>query len=441
MKSYKYVIIGNSAGGIGAVEAIRGIDKDGSMAVISDEAHHVYGRPLISYYLADEIDFDKIFYRPLDFYEENNIDAILGKKVVEIDFENRLLVLDDGDKIGFEKLLLATGGEPFVPQIKGLDEHEFHTFITLDSALRIGEKLDKGNVKTAVVLGGGLVGLKATEALIQRGVQVKVVELADRILSPVLDQQASGIIQSVLEKEGVEVLTGRTISEVVGENSQVEGVVLDNGDKIDCELLIIGIGVRPRVELAKDTPIEIDRGIVVDKHMKTSVDDVYSCGDCAEVYDFIADNFRLTPLWPTAYVGGRVAGFNMAGVEKEYVWGTGMNAVDFFGFPVISAGLLDPPDDDVGSPTARKNKEEEIEVLTKLDQDENIYRKFIIRDGRIVGMILLNEVDRAGVILGLMRGKVEITSFKDDLLRGDFGSIHIPRELRPVVEETSAVVA
>lgn len=422
MKSYKYLIIGNSAGGAGAMEAIRGIDKDGSMAVISDEEHHIYGRPLISYYLADEIDFDKIFYRPLDFYEKNSIDTILGKEVVEIDFDKRFVTLDDGDKLGFDKLLLATGGEPFVPQIKGLDEHEFFTFITLASSMKIRERLASENIKTAVVLGGGLIGLKATEALIQRGVNVKVVELADRVLSPVLDEQASAIVQDVLEAAGVEVLTGRTITEVVGEHSEVESVILDNGDKIDCELLIVGIGVRPRVELMKDTPIQMERGIVVDKRMETSVADVYACGDCAEVYDFIADNFRLTPLWPTAYVGGRVAGFNMAGVEKEYVWGTGMNAVDFFGFPVISAGLLNPQDD-------------EDLVLIKLDSDEKIYRKFIIQDGRIVGMILLNEVDRAGVILDLMRRKADITTFKDVLLRGDFGSIHLPRKLRQEIDE------
>ena len=418
MKHYKYLIIGNSAGGIGAIEAIRKIDKDGSMAVISDEIHHTYGRPLISYYLANEIEFDKIFYRPSDFYEKNSVDALLGKRVMRINFEQRFVTLGDGDEIEFEKLLLATGGEPFVPFINGLEDHEFFTFITLDSALKIRDRLARGNVKTAVVLGGGLVGLKATEALTERGVNVKVVELADRVLSPVLDDQASQLIRSVLEESGVEVLTGHTITEVVGDDSKVESVTLDSGVRIDCELLVVGIGVRPRVELVQDTPVETGRGIVVDKRMRTSVSDVYACGDCAEVYDFIMDGFRLTPLWPTAHIGGRVAGSNMAGVDKEYVWGTGMNAVDFFGFPVISAGLLNPPED------------EEMEVLTKLDLDTKTYKKFLIRDKHIVGMVLLNEVDRAGVILGLMRDKVDVTSFKDNLLLKNFGAAYLPREIR-----------
>ncbi len=418
MRNYKYLIIGNSGGGVGAMEAIREIDKDGSLAVISDEEHHVYGRPLISYYLADEIDYDKIFYRPVDFYEKKGIDPILGKKVLKIDFDQRSVALDDGSGIGFEKLLLATGGEPFVPAIKGLEDHEFFNFITLDDSVKIRERLARKNTETAVVLGGGLIGLKAAEALTQRGIHVKVVELADRVLSPVLDEQGSAIIQRVIEQAGVEVITGHTIAEVTGQGTWVNSVILDSGERIDCGLLIIAIGVRPRVELARDTQIQVRRGIVVDKFMQTSVPGIYACGDCAEVYDFITDGFRLTPLWPTAHVGGRVAGSNMAGVEKEYVWGTGMNAVDFFGFPVISAGLINPPDG------------EEMEVLTRLDEDARTYRKFLIRDRRIAGMVFVNQVDRAGVALGLMREKTDITPFRDKLLRDDFGAIYLPREIR-----------
>ncbi len=418
MRNYKYLIIGNSGGGVGAMEAIREIDKDGSLAVISDEEHHVYGRPLISYYLADEIDYDKIFYRPVDFYEKKGIDPILGRKALRIDFGQRSVALDDGSNIGFEKLLLATGGEPFVPAIKGLEDHEFFNFITLNDSVKIRERLARKNIETAVVLGGGLIGLKAAEALTQRGIKVKVVELADRVLSPVLDEQGSAIIQRVMEEAGVEVITGHTIAQVTGQGTWVNSVALDNGEEIGCGLLIIAIGVRPRVELARDTQVEVRRGIVVDKFMQTSVPGIYACGDCAEVYDFITDGFRLTPLWPTAHVGGRVAGSNMAGVEKEYVWGTGMNAVDFFGFPVISAGLINPPDG------------EEMEVLTRLDQDARIYRKFLIRDRRIAGMVFVNQVDRAGVALGLMREKTDITPFKDKLLCDDFGAIYLPREIR-----------
>jgi len=418
MNSYKYLIIGNSASGIGAVEAIRKVDKEGTIAIVSDEEYHTYSRPLISYFLANEIAYDKMFYRRSDFYEKKKVNAILGKKVVKIDFDKNAVVLNDESQIGYEKLLLATGGEPFVPKIAGMETYEYSTFTTLNDALKIRDKIEKENVKNVVILGGGLIGLKAAEGLEARGVNITVVELANRILSPVLDDQAASLIQKVLEQQGINVMPNHTISEIIGENGKVNGVLLDKGERIDCEMVIVAIGVRPRIELAKDTPIKLNRGIVVDKNMRTTVPNIYACGDCAEVYDFILDNFRLTPLWPTAHVGGRIAGFNMAGESKEYVWGTGMNSVDFFGFPVISAGLINPPEG------------QEMEILTKYGPDKMIYKKFIINDKHIVGMIFVNEVDRAGVILGLMRDKIDITSFKNELLLEDFGPIYLPKTLR-----------
>jgi len=426
MNHYKYLIVGNSSGGIGAIEAIRKVDNEGTIAVISDEKFHTYSRPLISYFLADEITYDRVFYRRSDFYEKKKVVPILGKKAIKIDFENKAVMLEDKSQIGFDKLLIATGGEPFVPKIAGMDIYDYFTFTTLNDALKLKDKLENEEVKSVVILGGGLIGLKAAEGIYAKGVEITVVELANRILSPVLDETAAGLIQKVIEQKGIKVMTNHTISEIVGENGKVKGVLLDKGERIDCDIVIIAIGVRPRVDLVKDTPIKINRGIVVDKNMRTTVPDIYACGDCAEVYDFILDNYRLTPLWPTAHVGGRIAGFNMAGVEKEYVWGTGMNSVDFFGFPVISAGFINSPEG------------QEMEVMIKHEPERMIYKKFLIKDNRIVGMIFVNEVDRAGVILGLMRDKTDISPFKDEILLEDFGQIHIPENLR---RESSALEA
>jgi NAD(P)H-nitrite reductase large subunit len=359
-----------------------------------------------------------MFYRRSDFYEKRKVDAILNKKVVKIDFDKNSVIMNDDSQIGYEKLLLATGGEPFVPKIAGMETYEYSTFTTLKDALKIKDKVEKEGVKNVAILGGGLIGLKAAEGLVGMGLNVTVVELANRILSPVLDDQSAGLIQKVLEQKGLKVMPNHTISEIVGENGKVTGVLLDKGERIECEMVIVAIGVRPRIDLAKDTPIKLNRGIIVDKHMRTTVPNIYSCGDCAEVYDFILDNYRLTPLWPTAHVGGRIAGFNMAGIDKEYVWGTGMNSVDFFGFPVISAGFINPPEG------------QEMEVLIKFDPNKMIYKKFLIKDNRIVGMIFVNEVDRAGVILGLMRDKADITSFKNEILLEDFGPIYLPKALR-----------
>jgi NAD(P)H-nitrite reductase large subunit len=279
MSQYKYLIIGNSAGGIGAVETIRKVDDEGTIAVISDEEYHTYSKPLISYFLADEIAYDKMFYRKSDFYEKKKVDPILGKKVVKINFDSNSVILNDETTIGYETLLLAMGGEPFVPRIAGMETYEYSTFTTLDDALKMKAKLANENVKKAVILGGGLIGLKAAEGLEAKGVDITVIELADRILSPVLDTQASAIIQKVFENKGVKFMTQHTILEIVGEDGQVNGVLLDKGERLECDMVVVAIGVRPRIELVKDTPVKVGRGIVVDKHMKTSVPNVYACGD------------------------------------------------------------------------------------------------------------------------------------------------------------------
>jgi NAD(P)H-nitrite reductase large subunit len=401
---YKYLIIGNSAGGIGAAEAIREVDPTGTIAIISDEEYHAYSRALVPYYLSDKISFDNIFFRPSDFYKKMNIQPILDKKVIKLDFKRRGVVLEDGKRILYEKLLIATGGNPIVPKMDGSERDCVFTFTTLKDTLGIRAKLEAGGVKNAVVLGGGLIGLLAAEAIHSKKVDVTVVELAERVLSPVLDQTASAMVEKVLKENGVKIVTGHTIKEILEDE-----IVLDNGEKSSCDLVIIGIGVAPRVDLVRDTPIKVNRGILVNKYMETSMEGVFACGDCAEVYDFILDSFRLTPLWPTAYVGGMVAGYNMTGMKEEYTWGTGMNSMRFFGLSVISAGIVQP--------------ESNYETLIRYEGE--IYKKIVLNDDLIKGFILVNQIDRAGIILGLMRNKIKVADFKEDLLGDDFGLVYL----------------
>lgn len=154
------------------------------------------------------------------------------------------------------------------------------------------------------------------------------------------------------------------------------------------------------------------------RRMRTAVEDVYACGDCAEIYDFVHVDFRLIPLWAMAYVGGRVAGFSMCDVEKEYRWGTSMNSMHFLELPVIAAGIS--AEDDQGG----------YEVLKEVEEEKKIYRKIVLRDGRVVGMILINKIDRAGIFLGLMRTGIDVSSFKEELLSADFGLISLPDAVR-----------
>jgi NAD(P)H-nitrite reductase large subunit len=173
--------------------------------------------------------------------------------------------------------------------------------------------------------------------------------------------------------------------------------------------------VQPRIELVSNTEIKINRGIVVDRHMTTSNPDVYACGDVAESYDFIYGENRLIPIWPNAYIGGRVAGYNMAGVKKEYLGGTAMNSVNYFGLDITTAGIVNPLE---GS---------NYEVITR-DQD-GIYQKVMVSDGLIVGMVFVKDIEKSGMIFGLMRDRVNVSDFKHALLADDFGLAYLPQEL------------
>jgi len=399
----RYLIIGNSAGGVGAAEAIREVDKIGAITMVSDESYPVYSRPLISEYLAELCPLERMLFRPVDFYESNGIQALLGKEAKRLDTANHTIQLNNGKTIIWEKLLLATGGLPIVPEIDGF---------------------------RAVVLGGGLIGVSVTEALVRLGVKVTVVEMKEQILSTILDEKASELVTEALEKHGVTVITGHTITRInghtVGENL-VGGVTLDDGRRLPCALVIIAIGVRPRTELASNAGIEIRRGIVVDCFMRTSACDVYACGDAVEAYDFIRDENRLTPIWPNAYLQGRVAGLNMAGIPTEYKGGTSMNSLKYFGLSITSAGMVSPPD-------------ETYEVLTM--RNSHNYRKVVVKDGVVAGMVFSGDIEKSGIILSLMKDKVNVEDFKETLVADDFGLISLPEEIwRPMLENPPTTIA
>ncbi len=415
----KYVIIGNSAGGIGAVEAIRDLDKESSLAVISDEPYPAYSRPLISEYLSGEKVLDTMLYRPSDFYRKNNVETIFGKKVVGIDTEKSVVTLSDGQKVSYEKLLVATGGVPFVPRTEGSENEGVYTFTTLGDAERISKKLETSH--SAVVIGGGLIGISVTEALTKRGVDVTIVELKDRILNVILDEEASRIAEQAVAKAGVKIVTNRTVTKIVGKangESGVDGVVLDNGDEIPCDLVIFAIGVIPRIDAVADSSIKRNRGIVVDSSMATSAPNVYACGDVAEAYDYVLDINRLTPIWPNAYIGGRTAGYNMAGKNVQYPGGTGMNSMKYFGLAIVSAGLMNPED------------RPGYEVISDIRPDQGIYKKVILRDDVIVGFTFVNDIEKMGILCGLMRDRVKVGNFKNSLIADEFSFISLPRELR-----------
>lgn len=408
----KYLIIGNSAGGIGAAEAIRELDKAGSITIVSDEPYPSYSRPLISKYLARERSLEGMLFRPTDFYEQNNIKLLASKRVISLGPAEYTAELESGEHITWEKLLIASGGVPIVPRIGGLEKKGVFNFITLEDAKAIDEFLESDT--TAVVIGGGLIGTAATEALTKRGVEVTVVEMKERILNTILDEQASIMAEEALKKAGVTVITDCTVAEIIGEES-VTAVILSSGVEIPCSLVVVAIGVLPRIELLKGTDIKVNRGIVVNRNMGTSHPDIYACGDAAEAYDFLCGENRLTPIWPIAYLGGRIAGYNMAGTSTEYPGGTVMNALNYFGLDIAAAGITIPPN------------EYGYESLSK--QNDCAYRKLVLKDDLLVGMVFVEDIEKSGIFFGLMRDGVNVHDFKQALLSDDFGLASLPREL------------
>jgi len=414
MINTRYLIIGNSAGGIGAAEAIREVDKAGSLLVISDEPYPTYSRPMISEHLARGCPLEKMLYRPGDFYQRLDIQTLLGRKATRLDTAKHIAELDDGEQVTWEKLLLATGGLPIIPQIEGTRRRGVFSFTTLDDARAISEFL-KGKDR-AVVIGGGLIGVSAAEALVGRGVKVTIVEMKERILNVMLDEETSEMEALALKEAGVDIITGHTVAKVNGASASdaVSSVTLDDGRQLDCNLVVVAIGVRPRTELASATKIRVNRGIIVDRHMATSEPDVYACGDVAEAYDFIYNENRLIPIWPNAYLGGRVAGLNMAGVPTDYPGGTAMNALKYFGVEIASAGMVTPDDDS-------------CQVVSRRYGDN--YRKVILKGGLVSGMVFAGDTEKAGIVFSLMRDKVPADGFKEALVAEDFSLAALPEEI------------
>ena len=416
-KSVKYLIIGNSAGGIGAAEAIREVDSTGSLTIISDEPYPVYSRPLISEYLGDGYSLERMLYRPADFYDKNSIDTLFGEKVVQLNTKGHKVKLESGKTIKWERLLLATGGTPIIPRVPGADLEGVFTFNKLDDAKAVDEFISRFTKRIhAVVIGGGLIGASVSEALRKRDVRVTIVEMKDRVLNTILDEETSALEARALEEAGVEIITDHTATRIESYfPGEVSGVSLDDGRSISCEMVILAVGVRPRLEFIEESGIETNRGIVIDRHMSTSIPDIYACGDVAEAFDFVLGQNRLTPIWPNAYVGGRTAGLNMAGQAEEYPGGTSMNTIKYYGVKLVSAGFVEPPDDS-------------YEVIR--ETHNNIYRKIILKDGKLVGLVFAGDIEMSGIIYNLMKDGIDVSEFKETLVSDDFGLTSLPEEIR-----------
>lgn len=414
MKSYRYAIVGNSAAAVNACEAIREVDREGSVAVFSEERYHCYSRPLISCLLSGKIRPAAMYYRPRDFYRKLGVDFRRGEKVVSIKPEKSELTTATGERIRWEKILLATGFSPLVPSVEGLSNMGFFTFVSWDDARRLMGVAKAG--KSALVMGAGLIGMKAAEALHARGVRVTVAERAERILPAALDERASEMVAGRCRAQGLELLTGRSVVSVEPAGKCGGRALLDDGSEVAFDLLVVAVGVRPRVELAEEAGLGLREGAVeVDAHQRTSLPGVYAAGDLAAALDLVRERPAVNALWPVAALQGKFAGWNMAGKTAAFPGGNPMNSVEFFGLPVLSAGVVNPPD---GS----------YRVLAR--EDGEGYRKVVVKGDRLVGMLVAGDIEGAGILTALIREGVSVKGFLTSLAEPGLDLARLPARFR-----------
>jgi nitrite reductase (NADH) large subunit len=401
----KNVIIGSSAAGISAAETLRWEDPTCEITMISEEPHPLYSRPLISYLLAGELPEEKIDYRPPHFYEEHQIEALLDRRVVGVEPQGNRIILEDGQELEYDNLLLANGASPVFPKIEGVDNKGVFGFRTLQDAQQMIEMLPA--LEHAVVLGGGLVGLKAAVGLRARGVEVTVAVSSPHLLSQMVDAEAASIYRKLLEENGIKVATGLRPAKILGEG-QVEGVLMESGEELPAQVVIVGKGVRANLDLIKGTGIRRDYGVFTDRHCRTNVPHIYAAGDVAQSYDLVREEHWANALWPCAVEQGRIAALNMAGNDVPYSGSMGMNSIQFFDLPVVSAGLAGLRERDFDEELIRRPA-------------PHVYKRFVLRGDQVVGFVLVGDIENAGIIRSLVAKGVNVKEIKDRLPSDTFG--------------------
>ena len=401
----RYVIIGNSAAAVGAVEGIRQVDRQGEIIVITDEPYHTYSRPLISYLLRGKVSKEEMKYRNNSFYDDNNCVLRLNTRAMEINEQKKCVVLADRDCIPYDKLLIATGSSALIPPFEGLDTVENkYTFMSMGDALSLNNVLDEH--KRVLVIGAGLIGLKCAEGVAGSVSHITVIDLAPRILSSILDEDGAKRVQVHLENKGIEFRLSCGVKRFNGTT-----VITEDQEEIEFDLLVLAVGVQPNTSLLKSIA-EIDRAIVINSKSETIVPDIYAAGDCTQTVDVSSGQNRIMALLPNAYMQGECAGVNMAGGKKEFARAIPMNAIGFFGLHMITAGNYTG------------------DIITM--DDINHYKRFFYSENRLNGYIVIGNVKKAGIYTSLIRERTPLDTIDFSLICEKPGLMAFTKENRMI---------
>jgi nitrite reductase (NADH) large subunit len=407
----RIVIIGNSAASTAAIETIRAHDTESAITQLSRETHPLYSRCLISYYIAGKLDKDSLRFRSPDFHKKMDVTLNLGSCVAAVDPSCQKVTCADGSTYPFDRLLISTGSSAKIPDTVPEGLRGVFVLRTFADAESIKRRMTR--VKSAVILGGGLVGMRAADALSRCGIKVHVIIGSDRILSRMIDYDAAQIVAKRVRENNIEIMTGADISEVMNKNGEVVGVKTSHGQAVDCEMLIVAKSVQANTELVQNTDIKIRWGIETNASMQTNYENIYAAGDVAETFDLAAEEYTVNALWTCAVQQGRVAGKNMARKRAQYSGSVSMNSLNFWGIPLTSFGITAP------------KEESSYTILKESRPERNIYKKIVIGDNRIKGLILVGETANAGVLFSLIQNKVDVSPFTGELLndRFNFGKV------------------
>jgi nitrite reductase (NADH) large subunit len=389
------VVIGNGMAGMACVDEILKYNRPFAITVLSEEPYTNYNRIMLSAVLSGEKSLDEITINSEEWYEKNQIALIRNFKAVELDPKQKLVLSAQGRPMYYDKLLLATGSNPFIPPIDGMNKKGVYTFRNISDTQNILERCK--TAKHAVVIGGGLLGLEAARGILNQGVKVTVVHLMDRLMEVQLDEVGGFFLKREIEKLGITVLLQKNTAKILGED-EVQGVEFKDGEIVSAEMVVVACGIRPNADLAKKAGLEVNRGIVVNDFMETSDPDIFAVGECVEhrgkVYGLVA------PL----YEQGKVLADTIAGKKnKAYSGSVLATKLKVMGIELFSAG-----DFKAAEPTK--------EVISYQDHGFGIYKKLVVHENRLVGAILIGDTGDANRFLEMIRKADPITEKRQNLL-------------------------
>lgn len=392
----KYVVLGSSAAGVNGVRELRKLDKECEIVLISrDKA--IYSRCILHQYLSGERNMEQLCFAERDFEDLYQVNWMKGRSCAGLRPKEKLVLLDNGEKVSYDKLLIATGSHTFVPPVKNLKEAKNVTGFRNIEDMEVLKEAAK-NARNIIVMGAGLVGMDCIAGFLELGVKVTVVEMAGWFLSRQLDERAAKTYQEAFEKRGIKQYYGVGIAEVVlDEEQKIREAVLTDGTRLPCDYIVVTAGVRPNVEFLEGTGIETGRfGLLYDETGKTSDDNIYGAGDVS----------GRSPIWPAAVKEGIVAASNMAGVPRKMTdFFASKSTMNFLGIPSMSLGDVNCTD---------------AEVAAEVKETKDSYKKILHKDGKIVGAVLQGDLAYGGILQQMIARKIDVRKVKKPIFDIDY---------------------